>query len=93
MEVTLAVRTGGVEDETGTKEQPVDSFAAGVPARPRDGLSSMLEQAAIRRNPIKPCVSLLTPSARSVLSGVQVLGTTQTHRCSSSIPLSLFFKD
>lgn len=34
MEVTLAVRTGGVEGETGTKEQPVDSFAAGVPARP-----------------------------------------------------------
>lgn len=79
MEVTLAVRTGGVEGETGTKEQPVDSFAAGVPARPRAGLSSTLEQAAIRRNPVKPFVSLLTPSARSVLSGVQALGTTQTH--------------
>lgn len=93
MEVTLAVRTGGVEGETGMKEQPVDSFAAGVPARPQAELSSTLEQAAIRRKPVNPCVPLLTPSARSVLSGVQALGTTQTHQRSSSILLSLFFKD
>lgn len=88
MEVTLAVRT-----ETGMKEQPVDSFAAGVTARPQAELSSMLEQAAIRRKPVNPCMPLLTPSARNVLSGVQALGTTQIHQCSSSILLSLFFKD
>ena len=91
MEVTLAVRTGGVEGETGTKEQPGDRYAAGVPARPWLGLISTLEQAAILRKPVKPvchCSHPLPPA-----SGVHALGTTQTHRCSSSIPLSLFFKD
>ena len=43
MEVTLAVRTGGVEGETGMKEQPGDRYAAGVPARPWLGLISTLE--------------------------------------------------